>query len=325
MNCLLSLVQDPFFHLAAEEFLLKNRGDDYFLLWQSTPAVIVGKHQNTLAEINYRYIIENKIDVTRRLTGGGTVFHGPGNLNFSFIRKGEAGRLVDFAGFIAPVIGFIRTLGLEAIPGPKHEILAGGRKISGNAEHVYKNRVLHHGTMLFDANLDMLQASIQVKVGKYTDRAVQSNRGIVANIKDMLDKPLQYDEFRQGLFDFIMKYFNGRALMFSEEDIKAIRKIENTKFRNWEWIYGWSPDYELHHEVRLSKLRMCINLMVHRGLIQTCRLTSAEIPESDLMNTSGMLQGVRHREAEIRMIITCCGLEKYMSGKDLEEMVIGFF
>ncbi len=156
MLCIQSPSRDPYFNLAAEEYLLKQSTDDVFMLWQSSPVVVSGKHQNVYAEMNYRYIREKGILVARRLTGGGTVYHDPGNINFSFIRQGEAGKMVDFTGFIEPVIRFVNSLGVHASQGPKHEIMVNGKKISGNAEHVFKNRVLHHGTLLFDAALDEL-------------------------------------------------------------------------------------------------------------------------------------------------------------------------
>mgnify|MGYP001571114374 FL=1 len=123
MLCIRLLNRDPFYNLAAEEYLLKNSGDDIFMLWQSDPVVVVGKHQNALAELNYRFIRANGIAVARRLTGGGTVYHDRGNINFTFIRKGESGRLVDFGSFIAPVLEFLKKAGVEAVQGPKNEIL----------------------------------------------------------------------------------------------------------------------------------------------------------------------------------------------------------
>ena len=176
MLCIFSENRDPYFNLAAEEYLLRNTGDEIFMLWQSTPAVVVGKHQNALAEINYRYTTGKGIAVARRLSGGGTVYHDNGNINFTFIRQGEPGKLVDFSGFIEPVIRFMKITGVDAEKGSKHEILTQGKKISGNAGHVYKNRVLHHGTLLFNADMEILHESIRHAGGIYTDKAVQSNQ-----------------------------------------------------------------------------------------------------------------------------------------------------
>src|SRR4030042_3173441 len=161
MQCIYSRNNDPYYNLATEEYFLRQGEDDIFMLSRSNPSVIVGKHQNTLAEINYKFAIKNNIQVARRLTGGGTVYQDMGNVNFSFIRQGEPGKLVNFGNFIAPIVSFLQAIGIEAYQGIKNEIMAYGRKISGNAEHVYKNRVLHHGTLLFNTNLNSLSESLK--------------------------------------------------------------------------------------------------------------------------------------------------------------------
>ena len=136
MYCIISDTRDPYFNLATEEYLMKHSEEDIFLLWQSELCVVVGKHQNTYAEINYPFIREHNIKVARRLSGGGTVFHDRGNLNFTFIRNGEPGKLVDFRRFVSPVIEMLQQLNVHAVMGGKNDILVDGKKISGNAEHV---------------------------------------------------------------------------------------------------------------------------------------------------------------------------------------------
>jgi len=173
---ILSRSRNVFFNLAVEEYLLKQKTDDVFMLWQSGISVVVGKHQNTYAEINHAYIREHQIPVVRRLSGGGAVFHGPGNLNFTFIQNGEPGKMVNFRKFVTPVIEYLKTLGLSAEIGTQNEILIGGVKISGNAEHIFKKRVLHHGTLLFNVDLSMLKEAIKVVPERYIGKAVQSNR-----------------------------------------------------------------------------------------------------------------------------------------------------
>lgn len=143
---------DPYFNLAAEEYFLKNFQEDFFMLWRSWPSVVVGKHQNALAEINHEFVRLHQIPVARRLSGGGTVFHDPGNVNFTFIRNVANISEVNFKIFTIPVIEALKKLGVEAYTTGRNDLLIDGKKISGNAEHVHRNRVLHHGTLLFDSH-----------------------------------------------------------------------------------------------------------------------------------------------------------------------------
>lgn len=318
--------QDPFYHLAAEEYLLKHSGEDVFMLWRSDPVVVVGKHQNALAEINYRYTRIRNIRVARRLTGGGTVYHDPGNINFTFIRQGEPGKLVDFGSFIEPITAFLGTLGIEAIRGPKNEILVRGNKISGNAEHVYRNKVLHHGTLLFKADLETLRESIKPGQGRFVDRAVQSNRSSVMNLAGLLDPSIDIVEFCHRMMQFMASKFGGGPLYTpGTAEQTAIQQLIREKYATWEWIFGWSPDYAYQREVMLRDLALQLELSVHRGIIMQCRLQSSSLPKTLLMTTETELIGKRHEESVIRYGLTRNGLAGKLSIKDFEELVFAFF
>ena len=230
MLSIISNTKDIYFHLAVEEFLLKNRAEEFFMLWQSEPCVVVGKHQNALAEVHHRYLRAHHIPVARRLTGGGTVYHGPGNMNFTFIRNGEQGKLVDFKKFVRPVVKFLQLKGLPATIGTRNDLLIEGLKISGNAEHVFKQRVLHHGTLLFNADLEVLNTSIRVRPGRFRDKAVQSNRSEVTNIAAWLIRPQTIDEFSDELYQFLVNEFSGSPYQFTRSELKEIELLKATKY-----------------------------------------------------------------------------------------------
>jgi lipoate---protein ligase len=324
MLCIRSLQHDPFYNLAAEEYLLKNSGEEVFMLWQSDPVVVVGKHQNTLAEVNYRFIRGNNIQVARRMTGGGTVYHDGGNINFTFIRQGEPGRLVDFGSFIAPVIAFLKSLGIEAIRGQKNEILVDGKKISGNAEHVYRNRVLHHGTLLYNVNLDRLRESL-IPGGRYTDKSVQSNRSSVMNLSERFLPEMATGKFGDLFMQFIQENFQGIPFKPGLLEQQAIQKLAVEKYRSWDWVYGWSPDYSFEGGYSSGQHHIEINLAVHRGLIQHCTLQSDTIGQQSLNDTAGRLTGVPHDENSIMKKLSKENLSKIIRGKDLEDLVLSFF
>ena len=167
MLCIQIENNDTFFCLAAEEYLLKNFNENIFMLWQSTNSVVVGKHQNALAEIDFSYVHRQNIDVARRISGGGTVFHDSGNVNFAFITNVNSTAEISFKRFTLPVVKALAKLGITASLSGRSDLIVDGKKISGNAQHVFKNRVLHHGTLLFDSNLETLGSSLRTAPGKY--------------------------------------------------------------------------------------------------------------------------------------------------------------
>jgi lipoate-protein ligase A len=325
MLCLHTKNKDPYYNLAAEEFLLKNTGEDVFLLWQSTPVIVVGKHQNTLAEINYRFIRSNDILIARRLTGGGAVYHDPGNFNFTFIRNGEQGKLVNFGSFIEPVISFLKTLGIEANRGLKNEILVSDRKISGNAEHVYKNRVLHHGTLLYNTDLNMLRESLRSVRGIYTDRAVQSNRSSVMNLAECIIPAMSMQDFQDAFFDYIMNSYCGRLFQPEENQKIAIRQLAYEKYNTWDWIYGWSPDYAFENLWRGKDIEIAIALRTHRGIITWCSLKSQVIPSDLTAKASDKLMGTSHEENNIRMALEESEFRSILDNREFANLVLTFF
>jgi lipoate-protein ligase A len=268
MLCIFNTNKDVYFNLAMEEYLLKNFVEDIMMVWSSWPSVVVGKHQNTFAEINHSYIRENNIPVARRLTGGGTVFHDEGNLNFTFIKNGDDGKLVDFKGFIKPIVEFLGSMDISAVIGNKNEILVNNLKISGNAEHVHKSRVLHHGTLLFSSNLKKLGVALQVDPGRYIDKSVQSNRAKVTNISDHLSKELSFGAFAEYLYTFLLENSkDGIVFKLKEKDTEAITKLRDEKYISWEWIYGYSPPFSLTRKIKIGGVEYSFKLKVSKGII----------------------------------------------------------
>ncbi|MDQ1332249.1 MAG: lipoate---protein ligase, partial [Bacteroidota bacterium] len=186
MFCLNLRSTDPFFNLALEEYLLKNRKEDFFIVYVNAPSVIIGKHQVAHREADTKFVNENNIPVLRRISGGGAVFHDAGNLNFSFISQSTEGKQIDFRKYTLPVIKFLSVLGVEARFEGRNDLKVNGLKVSGNSEHVFRNRVLHHGTLLYDAQLDMLKGSLRKDTSKYLTRAVSSNPSPVMNLKELI-------------------------------------------------------------------------------------------------------------------------------------------
>ena len=259
---------DPYYNLASEEFLLKNFSEDVFLLYVNEPSIVVGKHQNAMAEINFEFVQKNGIKVARRLSGGGTVYHDRGNLNFCFIQTTQDKSKVNFSKFLEPIIKILNDLGVDAVAGEKNDILVDGLKVSGNAEHIYKNRVLHHGTLLFDSELDVLNRVLLVNLERFKDRSVQSRRSPVANISTYLKHPLTKEAFREKVFEGMRDLHDqAQPFTFSDSEVKKITSLYIEKFSTWSWNFGYSPDYEYTNENDFGSDHYKIYLHVVKGLI----------------------------------------------------------
>jgi lipoate-protein ligase A len=299
MLCVISNNTDPYFNLAAEEYFFKEFKEDIFILWQSKPAVIVGKHQNTLAEINYNYVRNNNIKVARRLSGGGTVYHDLGNINFTFIVTGKEDQLVNFRRFTEPVIEVLHNLSVNAEFKGKNNIMVNNLKISGNAEHIFRDRVLHHGTLLFSTQLDNLNESIKVTPGRYRDKAVKSNRGTVTNIKEFLKTAISILDFRDLLLEHIIKnYHNPVIYEFSSRDIEKITSLSKAKYSTWEWIYGYSPRYSLDCLYKTSRQDIFFRIFVENGIIKDIEVKGI-YDKKILLGLPGLFKSVPHRESNL--------------------------
>jgi len=304
MQILKQASTDPFFNIATEEYLLRNSDENFFILYRNEPSIIVGKHQNTIAEINLDFVNCKGIKVVRRLSGGGTVYHDLGNLNYAFIANGSEGNLVDFKKFTQPIIDVLNTLGVDAQIGGKNDIRVGSKKISGNAEHVYKNRVLHHGTLLFSSNLDVLNESIKIDPMAYTDKAVKSIRSNVANITEYLKNDLPIDSFATLLTDHVSKLFSDASpFTLNEAEISAINNLIKTKYATWEWNFGYSPSYTLNRKIEVDSNQISIDLTVEKGIISLISI-SGYLDKNEASKLEQLLIGSKHDYDYLSKIIT---------------------
>ena len=258
-------------NIAAEEYLLKEKEEEVFILWQNEPAIIVGKHQNALAEINVPFVMANNIPVVRRLTGGGTVFHDKGNINFTFIKNADdEGKMIDFRKYASPILEGLQSLGLPAEFSPRNDIFLDNKKISGNAEHIFakKKRVLHHGTLLFDSDLQFLNESIKANPDRFTDKAVNSVRSTVANIIHYLEPKMTGDSFFDYMFNYVVNRQNDAQLYsLNDIDIKAIEKLSQEKYSQWDWNFGYSPSYSMNKKILIDRNEFDLSLSVEKGII----------------------------------------------------------
>ena len=303
---------NPYFNLATEEYILKNFTDNCFMLWKNEPCIIVGKNQNTLSEINYDYVKENKIPVVRRLSGGGAVFHDLGNINFTFISNNDSESFLNFRKFTQPIIDVLQKLEVKAEFSGRNDLIIDGKKFSGNAQYNYKNRILHHGTLLFSSNMTDLSASLKVKPSKFQGKGVQSVVSRVTNISEHLKKPLSILKFKELVMIHIMEvYENGTAYDFTSKDLENIAQMVKEKYDTWEWNFGSSPNYSFSKEKRFEGGSMEFNLEVEKGIIKNIKLYGDFFGKCDVLEIENSLIGIKHTEAAIKIALSNFDLSNY--------------
>lgn len=282
---------DPYFNLALEEVLLKRHNEEYLILYINDPSVIIGKHQVAHREVDTKFVTENRLPVVRRISGGGTVFHDNGNLNFTFISNSEEGKQVDFRKYCRPVIDFLVSKGINAKFEGKNDIKVDGFKISGNAEHVHRNRVLHHGTLLFNTSISALSGSIRVDKSHYTTRAVESNPSSVINLIEKLRIFNDINEFsREMVTHFIYHLTDLKVSDIRREDADDAISLAETKYRRWEWNFAYGPEYGFKNTfIFEDKLHWC-TLQVNDGRVLKCAIDGSD----KLSRSAEKLIGCRH-------------------------------
>ena len=235
---------DPAFNLAAEQYVFDCLPKDrsYFMLWQNENAVIIGKYQNTLAEINRPYVEAHKIKVIRRLSGGGAVYHDLGNLNYTYITDAGELETLNMRVFCEPIVRALAEFGVTAEINGRNDMTIDGKKFSGNAQYLRHGRVMHHGTLLYNSDLSAVSKALQVDPEKIRAKGIESVRSRVTNIRRYMKVEVPLFVFREMLLDFIRRETESEDYEFSEEDVREIERIRRERYDTWEWNYGKSPE-----------------------------------------------------------------------------------
>jgi lipoate-protein ligase A len=313
---------NPYFNLAAEEYILKKFQEECFMLWRNEPSIIIGKNQNTLAEINLDYVRQHKIPVVRRLSGGGAVFHDLGNLNFTFIVNEDVSSFSDFKRFTQPIIDVLRKLSVNAEFSGRNDITIDGKKISGNAQYYYKNRILHHGTLLFSSSITDLSAALKVRPVKFEDKGVKSVSKRVTNISEHLKEPITIEQFIDLIMNHIREQTRGSEMYeFTQEDIEKIEKLVREKYSTWEWNFGTSPDYKFKNEKKFAGGTVEVNLNVEKGIIKDIKIYGDFFGKYDVSEVENLLKGVKHSEEEIRKVLSNIGMNDYFANITVDNLI----
>lgn len=295
-------INDPSVNLALEEYCVRNldKSNDYLLFYINEPSVIIGKHQNTIEEINSEYIIENKVQVIRRISGGGAVYHDKGNLNFSFITKHSQQSIHNFKLFTGPVIKVLSQLGVNAELNGRNDITVGGRKISGNAQFTDTKSMFSHGTLLFDSNLENVVKALNVKTDKIESKGIKSIRSRVANIKEFITENITINEFKEKIIYYIFNENNSvPVFQLNDEEWKDVYKLSHSKYKSWDWNYGRSPEYNIRKVNRFGFGQIDARIHIKDGIINEIKIYGDFLGHGEISELENLLKGIRYEKFRI--------------------------
>lgn len=305
---------DPFFNLSAEEYFLCEKDEDFFLLWQNEPCVVIGKNQVAADEINPDYISARSLPVVRRMTGGGAVYHDAGNLNFSFIQNSEPNR----AKLCRPVIEVLRSLGVEAELSGRNDILVGGRKISGTAMCSHGGRSLFHGTLLISADLEAISEALKPDETKLIVHGVKSVRSRVANLSEYTKEEVSPDIIGAMLAGYMTEH-GGKIYELGESDIEAIEKLRDSKYSTDEWNCD-AERLQKSERSRLSCGTVYIKKKAACGRIEDIRIFGDFMNIGDISKLEARLRGAEFRREEIISALEEARVEKYIPNLTADEL-----
>lgn len=318
-------ITDPRINLAIEEYVLKNMDidkDDFLLFYINQPSIIIGKNQNTIEEINTDYVDANGILVVRRLSGGGAVYHDLNNLNFSFLTKDDGDSFMNYKKFTQPVVDALGKMGISAELSGRNDIMAEGKKVSGNAQFVTKGRMFSHGTLLFKTDIDAVVASLKVKQDKIESKGIKSVRSRVGNISDYLKEPMSVEQFR---LEILKSIFGGEEHIqyyeLTEEDWKNIYEISESRYQKWEWNYGKSPRFNFQKTNRFPQGGVDVRLEVNKGIIEEITIFGDFFGVGEVEEIQQALVGVKYERESIEQALAAFDIPKYFGGITSDEIV----
>ncbi len=318
-------ITDPRINLAIEEYLLKTMDvekDPFLLFYINEPSIIIGKNQNTAEEINTDYVDSNGIHVVRRLSGGGAVYHDLGNLNYSFITVDDGNSFRNFRKFTEPVVKALQSLGVNAELSGRNDLMAEGRKVSGNAQFSTRGRMFSHGTLMFDTEVDAVVSALKVSKEKIESKGIKSIRSRVANISEFLKEPMTVTEFRNAILHSIFEgEENVRYYELTDEDWKNIHELSKERYGNWDWNYGKSPKFNIKHSHRFPVGGIDVRLQVEKGIVQDANIYGDFFGVGDVSEIEQAIIGSKYERASLDEAIAGIDIPKLLGGITTEEFL----
>ena len=298
MKYLLNDCTDACRNMAFDEYVLESLPLDepVFYLWRNAPSVIIGLNQSAYAEVNLPYLESRRIALARRVTGGGAVYHDLQNLNYSIAGRSRDLN-ADYPEYLHMVVNALREMGVPAQLSGRNDIMVDGRKCSGYAKRVWKDRLMVHGTLMFDVDLEELMQALAVPGSKLEAKGIASVRSRVANLKEYLPQFGGILEFRDALHAMLAAGDGEvRLTPVQQAEIDAMAK---EKFRSWDWIYGRSPAAGFRASRKFPCGTVEISWSVEHGLLKDVHFGGdfmGNLPAGEL---AARMDGTRFEKAAI--------------------------
>lgn len=323
MKYIINKSNNPAYNIALEAYAFREllSEDEIFILWINEPAIIIGKHQNTIQEINKEYIDAHGIHVARRLSGGGAVYHDLNNLNYTIIsNKSEEGAF-DFKTFSQPVIETLADLGVKAEFTGRNDLEINGKKFCGNAQAYYKGRMMHHGCLLFDVDMTVLGDALKVSKDKIESKGIKSVRARVTNIIDELPEKITVNEFSDKILAKMKEtYPDMTEYVLSEDELAKIQKSADEQFGNWDWVYGKAPEYTIERNVRYPAGKINTFANVEKSIIKNIKIYGDFFGIKDVQDIEELLVGTRYENKDVLEKLKTIDTTQYFSGMTVEEV-----
>lgn len=323
MKYIVNKSNNPAYNIALEAYAFREllSEDEIFILWINEPAIIIGKHQNTIQEINKEYIDAHGIHVARRLSGGGAVYHDLNNLNYTIIsNKSEEGAF-DFKTFSQPVIETLADLGVKAEFTGRNDLEINGKKFCGNAQAYYKGRMMHHGCLLFDVDMTVLGDALKVSKDKIESKGIKSVRARVTNILDELPEKITVNEFSDKILAKMKEtYPDMTEYILSEDELAKIQKSADEQFGNWDWVYGKAPEYTIERNVRYPAGKINTFANVEKSIIKNIKIYGDFFGIKDVQDIEELLVGTRYENKDVLEKLKTIDTTQYFSGMTVEEV-----
>lgn len=313
---------DPYQNHALEEWLMDHYQENCFMLWRNQKAILLGKNQNAYSEINMDYAKSHDIKIVRRITGGGTVFTDEGNIMFTFISCNKEKDFADFKKFTLPILKVLNEMGIPASFSGRNDLLIDGKKFCGNAQCRYKDKVLHHGTLMYNADTSELAQALNVKEIKLKSKGVSSVKSRVTNISNYMDTPMDIEEFRSYLFQKVMEQSEHvQFLRLSEAVWKEVAQKALKKHATKEWIYGNFPQYDIHKETKLTGGIVEVYLQLQQGSVNHAEIYGDFFNSREISEITDALRGTVYDAQAVRKALSSFAVDDYFKNITMDELV----